>query len=124
MDRILPTDEHGPGALDAGANRYVAALLPDRLVPSSRTALLGGLDLVDGMARQVHGRPFADCSPEARDELLHKVAQVPHALPRRFLRILVELTLRGFLADPRHGGNRDGIGWRLIGFDPSPRNPP
>jgi gluconate 2-dehydrogenase gamma chain len=34
--------------------------------------------------------------------------------------MLVQNTVEGFLADPIYGGNRDFIGWKLIGF-PGPR---
>lgn len=30
---------------------------------------------------------------------------------------LRDATLSGMLAHPRHGGNRDKLGWQLIGFD-------
>ena len=32
-----------------------------------------------------------------------------------FFRQLMELTLEGYLSDPRYGGNRDRVGWRFIG---------
>ena len=34
------------------------------------------------------------------------------------------LTLEGFLGDPSYGGNKDQVGWALVGFDtsePAPR---
>jgi gluconate 2-dehydrogenase gamma chain len=34
--------------------------------------------------------------------------------------MLVQNTVEGFLADPLYGGNRDFIGWKLVGF-PGPR---
>ncbi len=34
--------------------------------------------------------------------------------------MLLQNTVEGFLADPMYGGNRDFIGWKLIGF-PGPR---
>ena len=33
-----------------------------------------------------------------------------------FVRQMMILTLEGFLADPRYGGNRDRVGWRFIGI--------
>ena len=32
-----------------------------------------------------------------------------------------EHTVIGFLADPKYGGNRDYIGWKVIGY-PGPRH--
>jgi hypothetical protein len=34
------------------------------------------------------------------------------------MRRLVSLAINGFLSDPKYGGNRDGSGWRYIGFVP------
>jgi gluconate 2-dehydrogenase gamma chain len=39
-----------------------------------------------------------------------------------FFALLVEHTMQGFYGDPRHGGNRDRVGWRMIGF-PGPSRP-
>jgi hypothetical protein len=38
-----------------------------------------------------------------------------------FVRVALALTLEGFLGDPRHGGNKDGIGWRFVGHSPDGR---
>ncbi len=33
-----------------------------------------------------------------------------------FLELLVEHTMQGFYGDPRHGGNRQGVGWKAVGL--------
>ena len=33
-------------------------------------------------------------------------------------------TVAGFLADPQYGGNRNQVGWKLIGFDIAPTHQP
>ncbi|HEY1099925.1 MAG TPA: hypothetical protein VGF99_13405, partial [Myxococcota bacterium] len=38
-----------------------------------------------------------------------------------FVRVVLALTLEGFLGDPRHGGNHDGVGWRFVGYAPDSR---
>jgi len=35
---------------------------------------------------------------------------------RAFFNLLRSHTMAGFFADPVHGGNRDMVGWKLIGF--------
>jgi len=30
----------------------------------------------------------------------------------------------GFLSNPEDGGNKDGVGWKLIGFDGAPTHTP
>ena len=33
-----------------------------------------------------------------------------------FFESLLELTIEGFFADPIYGGNKDMVGWKLVGF--------
>jgi hypothetical protein len=33
-----------------------------------------------------------------------------------FLGLLVDHTMQGFYGDPRHGGNRQGAGWKVVGL--------
>ena len=42
---------------------------------------------------------------------------------RRFFTLLLTFTLEGFFSDPVYGGNRDGVGWRFIGFSIRPPRP-
>lgn len=32
-----------------------------------------------------------------------------------FFSLLVDQTMQGFYGDPRHGGNRDGTSWKMLG---------
>jgi gluconate 2-dehydrogenase gamma chain len=79
-----------------------------------------GLVLVQAEVRK-RGAPSLDAlDVEAREEVLRSVegARVRGFDGRRFVHLLVVLTLEGFLCDPRHGGNRDGVGWRFARFSP------
>ncbi len=55
--------------------------------------------------------PFADLPHDEQIRILHEVEETPFFLGVRYLTVL------GFLADPRYGGNRDSIGWKVVGFD-------
>ena len=35
---------------------------------------------------------------------------------RAFFELLLQNTMEGFFADPSYGGNRDMVGWKMIGF--------
>jgi gluconate 2-dehydrogenase gamma chain len=35
---------------------------------------------------------------------------------RAFFELLLQNTMEGFCADPIYGGNRDMVGWKLLGF--------
>lgn len=80
---------------------------------------------VDAYCKETYsGKAFAALSDEQQDAVLHglenddiKLAKAP---AKPFFDMLWKNTQEGFLADPMYGGNRNFIGWRLIGF-PGPR---
>jgi gluconate 2-dehydrogenase gamma chain len=146
--RIIPSDELGPGAKEAGVATFIDHQLAGpygraetwymqgpwrdgtkqqgyqlKLTPAQlyRAAIAD----IDAHARQRYGnKAFAELDANAQDEVLHALEQGELALPNApagtFFDMLVENTVEGFLADPVYGGNRDFIGWKLVGF-PGPR---
>jgi hypothetical protein len=59
------------------------------------------------------GAPFDELEVADQDAVLAQV-KLRH---RRFYDLLVDHTVEGLLCAPEYGGNRDGIGWQLVGFD-------
>jgi gluconate 2-dehydrogenase gamma chain len=64
--------------------------------------------------------PFGTLPPEAQDAYLNALEKesrdlggVPSGI---FFQSLLDLTVEGFFSDPAYGGNRDMVGWKLIGF--------
>ena len=55
------------------------------------------------------GADFADAGPDEQDRRLDTVPA--------FKELLHGHACEGMYGDPVYGGNRDGIGWRAIGFD-------
>ena len=117
--RLIPNDANGPGAVEAGAARYIDRALGDALAVL-RPAYTAGLAALDAYARTTTGSPFASLAPERQDELLNDVEQsratgfVPSS--RVFFDLVLGHTLEGTFGDPHYGGNRDFIGWELIGY--------
>jgi hypothetical protein len=106
-DRVIPEDDHGPGATGMGA--HVAALRAlDGDVRAQAPAVRAALDAL--------GDGFAAAGAEAQDAAL---ARLEREDPGAF-GLLRTLVVEGAFGDPAHGGNRDGAGWRLIGY-PGPR---
>jgi len=114
VDRIIPADEWGPSASEAGLlpflNQQLATSLADRL-PEYRV----GLSALDAEARAAHdGAAFDALTPAAQDALLTSVAAGQTRAdwgtlsPPAFFRELVEHTQEGFYASP--------AGWSLVGF--------
>lgn len=119
MDRILPPDG-GPGASDAHAIGYVDWLIGQIFFRRAARELDAGLDLLDSLAAALWKKEFAACDAVERDAILAEVQRVPHPVAQRFFRMLVHMTLAGFLCSPEYGGNRGCVGWRFIGFTPHP----
>lgn len=108
--RIIPTDET-PGATEAGVIYFI-----DNVLGSSRTELLTpmreGLALLQAQAQTSYGAArFSSLQPEQQDALLTEIEDTP------FFGTLRYLTIAGMFTLPEYGGNRNHVGWELIGFD-------
>jgi gluconate 2-dehydrogenase gamma chain len=117
--RLIPSDASGPGALEAGAARYIDRALGDALA-SSREAYVAGLAALDSYAERTAGQTFAKLAPDIQDALLGELERnrvagfTPDSLT--FFNLVLGHTLEGTFGDPHYGGNRDFIGWELLGY--------
>jgi gluconate 2-dehydrogenase gamma chain len=111
--QIIPTDET-PGAREMGIPRFIDHGLAGFLAPLA-AAFRTGLEEFEThyRARNPAGQPFASLPPARQIEWLR---QVEHTA---FFESVQQLTVLGALAMPKYGGNRNGLGWKLIGFTDS-----
>jgi gluconate 2-dehydrogenase gamma chain len=170
--RLIPTDDNGPGATEAGVVFFIDRQLAKenmgfrgkeyQLGPfqageatqGEQTALpVGdrfrlGIFGLEAYAQQTFSKGFVDCTAEEQDKLLSDLQQgMPEnfggnsiqAAPlttapqegvqispdvqagvtvgaTAFFNLLLNWTIAGFFCDPVQGGNRDMVGWKLIGF--------
>jgi gluconate 2-dehydrogenase gamma chain len=118
-DRLMPHDEYGPSASEAGAVEYIDRSLSDYLAPE-KPAIVKGLAALDAFA----GRPFAELSPVEQDQVIaameKNTATGFEPDSRTFFLRIRQLTLEGMFGDPFYGGNRAYAGWDLIRY-PGPR---
>lgn len=80
-----------------------------------------GLGYVDAYAQDQFGENFIDLSAEEQDQILTAMDEEtatgfegPSA--KAFFTQLRNDTIEGMFSDPMYGGNRDLIGWKLIGY--------
>jgi gluconate 2-dehydrogenase gamma chain len=143
VERLIPADENGPGALDAGVPNYLDKQLGgawgagERLYRSGpwhpgsptqgyqlpftpaelfRNALRG---IKTDLGKR--GTPsFAKLSAQDQDAYLKSLqtgnADLNGVPSNVFFESLLELTIEGFFSDPVYGGNRDMAAWKMIGF--------
>ena len=109
VDRIIPADESGPGALAARVDRYIDRALAGALM-ASRPAYTTGLESVNVSARSLKGAAFASLSPTDQDAVLTAIQSDP------FFNLVRAHTIQGMFSDPFYGGNSNFVGWDLIGY--------
>lgn len=115
--RIIPSDRD-PGALEAGVIDYIERTLASYAVNTAQLYYDGIVELNNLAKEQFGADGFSALKPEEQDRILSILEE------RRspFLFQLVEHTMEGFYGDPRHGGNRGSVGWKVLGF-PGPSFP-
>jgi gluconate 2-dehydrogenase gamma chain len=127
--RIMPSDDAGPGAREAGVAIFIDRQLAgpwgrdahrythepfDEKAPAEfgyQGAATPAQIYRQGL-KQLAG--FNDLTPSEQDE---KLRQIESGV---FFTLLRRNTMEGMFCDPQHGGNVDMVGWQLIGF-PGPR---
>ena len=110
----------------------------------ARSKYVAGIAELDRLCHERHGSDFVDLDDQRQDEMLRAIERsgseaaerawrdtpaiayggpVEPALQQTnaeadldFFNLLVTHTRQGFLADPIYGGNRDRVGWQVIGF--------
>jgi len=124
-DQIVPPDED-PGAAQAGVVTFIDRQLATRR-KDDRPIFQAGVRGLDATARRRHGRPFAALPFEAQTAVLQDVekGQVEAAdwkdiEPGAFFGRLREHSMMGFYGDPRHGGNKDRVSWKMLGVPDPP----
>ncbi len=119
VDRLIPPDASGPGAVDARVTRYIDRALDGELAPL-RGTYSAGLAATDSFARDRFGAPLAALGATQQDAVLSALEQ--NVAPgfaggsRAFFDLVREHCLQGMFGDPVHGGNDDFVGWDLVGF--------
>jgi gluconate 2-dehydrogenase gamma chain len=141
--RLIPADESGPGALEAAVPAYIDQQLAgawgagERLYRSGpwqagkegqgyqlpftpaelfRNALRG---IAADLGKAERGK-FSALNANEQDEYLRSLEAKPRDLggvpSDTFFDMLLTATVEGFFSDPVYGGNKDMIGWKLVGF--------
>lgn len=127
LDRIaelmVPSDEHGPGATEAMAVRYIDRALAGALA-GQRTAYRVGLDAFERYAKKTRGAEFLKLSETNQISLLIDVesgtatgANVGFdGSSAAFFALVRGHVMQGTFGDPVYGGNENFVGWDLLGY--------
>ena len=141
--RLIPADELGPGAKEAGVSFFIDQQLAGAYGTMARNYRQGpwaegtpqqgyqsrltpqeiyraAISEINAFCISQHKKPFSGLESQLQDQILSEIEAGKVALPsvasNIFFNILLVNTMEGFFADPIYGGNRDKAGWNLIGF--------
>ena len=124
-DRLVPSDDLGPGAREADVGAFFSRVLADQRLSTVHPLLKRGCAFVMKVAQREQGSAFVDLDGAARDDIIRRLVDNqmrPDGFTGPvFVRMVMALTLEGLLGDPRHGGNAHGVGWKMVGFSPDGR---
>ena len=143
--RLIPADELGPGAAEGGVPYFLDRQLASAYGGGahfynqgpfgSETPYQGyqlpltpaelyrvGIAATDRYCKETHGKLFAELAPAVQDQVLSGLQGIAAAVDLKevpgatFFATLLGDTQDGFFADPAYGGNKDMVGWKLVGF--------
>jgi gluconate 2-dehydrogenase gamma chain len=145
VDRLVPSDETGPGAVQAGVvpyldrqlagafgsghGLYLAGPWPDGALPTQGYQLpltpaqlyrLAIAEIDSAVAKANQGKGFAQLGEQQQEAVLQALdtgeMKLESVPGKVFFDLLLANTAEGYFADPAYGGNRDLDGWRMLDF--------
>jgi gluconate 2-dehydrogenase gamma chain len=144
VDRLIPPDPQTPGGKDAGCAVFIDRQLAGPYGSAEELYMRGpfadgtpqqgnqspltpavryrqALAALDKHCRATYaGKSFAQIPDNEKDKLLSGLEKDQVRLEgtsgRAFFELLLQNTQEGFFADPVYGGNRNMVGWKMIGY--------
>jgi gluconate 2-dehydrogenase gamma chain len=143
-DRLIPNDEHGPGAVALGVPQYIDRQMgtpwadgviwymhgpfyeakpefgyQSQLTPKQQYRI--GIKAIDAACQSQFQQNFADLRPERQEDVLREIekgeltsAELP--LKAFFSSFLLKNVMEGYFGDPMYGGNKDMAAWTMIAY--------
>jgi gluconate 2-dehydrogenase gamma chain len=144
VERLIPTDALGPGAREAGVAFYIDQQLVGQFGYAAKMYRQGpwmadassdfgyqlpltprdvyrlGIAATNAYCNKTYGKAFDKLDGAHQDDVLTALdrAQLSFdSVPAKaFFEMLYGNTVEGFFVDPLYGGNRNKVGWKLVGF--------
>jgi gluconate 2-dehydrogenase gamma chain len=144
VDRIIPADPETPGGKEAGCAVFIDRQLkgpygsgaglynrgpfvkgtkeqgPQSPITPAELYRKGLAGIDKYCTANLGGKTFAQLSPDQQDDVLKKIEsgeiKFEEVDAQGFFSALLKDVPEGFFSDPIHGGNRNMVGWAMIGF--------
>jgi len=118
-ERLIPSESDSPGAKEAQAHVYIDNVLAGYFHHLQKYYRQRLQDF-DRLSVQWYGAPFTQLPANCQDEMLRRIelgqAGEEAEKMKTFFEVIYEHTIEGTFGDPIYGGNRDFVGWKMIGF--------
>jgi gluconate 2-dehydrogenase gamma chain len=143
VDTLIPADELSPSGSDCGVAVFIDRQLgsawgggakmyragpfqkgkPEQgyqLALTPREFFAAGITAANAWSRRTYSKDFDRLAPADRVAALKAMeegkAEFENFSSRAFFSQLHGISMAGFFSDPIYGGNRDKIGWKVLGF--------
>jgi len=118
-ERIIPADRD-PGAAWAGVVTYIDRQLVGPYRNLRKTYRLG-LAGTNSTSLAIFGKAFGSLAPQQQDVVLQTMDKGQAqgegwklVSAKAFFDLVTSHTMQGFYGDPRHGGNRERVSWKML----------
>jgi len=108
--QLIPADQD-PGAKEAGVVNFIDLQLNGRF-KKHRSVYEQGLAAIDAESRSKFGSRFVELTGERQVEVLNAAEENSKV----FFDLILTHAREGFYGDPRHGGNRNRVSWKMVGL--------
>ena len=143
-DRLIPSDEVGPGAVESGVPEFIDRHMQTPYANGSiwymqgpflqaapefgyqgklalREILSVGLDALDTLCKHAFGgRAFAKLDRAQQESLLKEAEsgklELDGISSKTFFSYLLGEVRNGYFSDPKYGGNKNMGAWKMIGY--------
>lgn len=117
--RIIPAGET-PGAREAGVVHFIDGAL-DGFMSAALPVVRGAVEALNAAAAEEGAQRFSELVPEAQDRIVGALeAREGRGEGPPFFSVVHMLTVAGMFSSPEHGGNRERVGWSVLGFEDRP----
>jgi gluconate 2-dehydrogenase gamma chain len=106
--QLIPADAD-PGAKEASVVDYIDIQLSTHF-KKHRKAYREGLAAIDATSSASFGKRFVELTAAQQVKILNSTEE--HS--RVFFNLILSHARQGFYGDPRHGGNRSRVSWRML----------
>jgi gluconate 2-dehydrogenase gamma chain len=143
-ERLIPRDDSGPGALDAGVPEFIDRHMQTPYAAGDiwymqgpfveaapefgyqgrlpvRDILRVGIKAIDAHCQStLGGKTFSEAEQSQQETLLSAAEtgelELENISAKEFFNQLLAETRMGYFCDPIHGGNKNMAGWKMVGY--------